>query len=811
MKRKFARVLLVAVMVLSFFFSNFHYVKAAVTYNFSNYKITAGKTTDIREDDEITIRVIFSNNSNDTVKNLTLEMDENSAFQGTDGNTFSVPANQRTDPYNNYVDMKVKYLGTTDKLLFNLIYEENNGTKGTKGQSVTITEAIPSNNQVVPPPPGVDSSKYVPILAISGDNTLPVIPAGSSQTIQIPIKNNSSNTAANVKLVLEPEDKTKNPLLPSLSNLSVTISQIVNRATKNAEFAIKVRPDAAPGVYAFKLNYQFSNQFGDPFTSTDTIYIKVENDNMTARLSVSKVDTSPQQALPGQKLKLTLSIANGGSFDVKDVKMTLGGLKSDGFALDHSTDVRRIAKIAGGGTQKESFDLTVSNAILGGSQPLSVKWEYKDESGTLVTEESQIFIPVNRGQNGAAALVLDNIKAPTATLKPTDKFTVSLSVKNAGKSKAENVKVSVTGDKEIVPTSLSTVIIPELAAGASKPLNFTLSVAPDTVTKNYPIAITVEYDDLRTGTPVKVSLMQYVGVYVEGKSATGEDKKSVPRIIINQYNMDPGSALAGQDFKLSMSFLNTSKTMNVRNVKVTATSDDGIFTVDGSNTFFADSIPINATMEKTLTLRAKPDAEQKMYALTLNFEYEDDKGNPFTTKETVSIAVVQNARLTIGELANVTEAFVGQPIPVSINFYNMGKAILYNLMVSTEGEFQSSNANYYVGNFASGRSDSMETSIIPNAAGELTGEFVFAYEDAAGKSNEIRKPFKIQVNEMPPMEPMPGGEQPPMEGPDANKGKWKTYLYIGVPALLVIGGAVTALVIRKKRRKRKELELDEEI
>ena len=811
MKRKYVGLVLAIIMLISFGLSNVTRAAGEVSFQISKNEIVAGKTTQIKEKDNFTLRLSFSTTSSTQLEDLYLVIDTSKSFYGPTSNVVNVPASQ-LNKATSTVDIPLAYSGSGDELSLTFKYRKVGGETGEAVQSLSIASVIPTDTPVVIPPGTVDSSKYVPRLSVSGSADLPVVQAGTTFQLKLPIKNSASDVARNISVTLEAEDKSKIPFQVGMAGFTQSVEQIKKGETQTVEFALKIKPEAATGTYALKLNYQFNNIFGDPFTSSETIYIKVENNNTTARLSVSKVETSPQQALPGGKVKLTVTLINEGSLPVSDVKMMLAGLKSDGFALDNSTDVRRIAKLAGGGTKQESFNLTVSNAIAGGSQPLSVKWDYKDESGTLVTEESQIFIPVNRGQSGAAALTLDNIKAPTGTLVPTNKFSVTFNVKNAGKAKAENVKVSLTSDKELVPTSLSTIIIPALAPGETKALSFSLSVAPDAVTKNYPVSIAVEYDEMQTGQPVKVSLQQYVGVYVEGKTAgSDEDKKSVPRIIINKYSLDPASVLAGQDFKLALSFLNTSKTMNVRNVKVTAASDDGIFTVDGSNTFFTDSISVNSAMEKTLILRAKPDAEPKMYALTLNFEYEDDKGNPFTTKETVSIPVMQNTRLTVGELTNVMEAYVGQPIPLSVNFYNMGKAILYNLMVTAEGDFQSANASYYVGNFASGRSDSMETSIIPNAAGELTGEFVFAYEDAAGKSNEIRKPFKIQVNEMPPMEPMPGGEQPLPENPGGDKDKWKTYLYIGIPALLVIGGGATALTIRRKRRKRKEMDLDDEI
>ena len=62
-------------------------------------------------------------------------------------------------------------------------------------------------------------------------------------------------------------------------------------------------------------------------------------------------------------------------------------------------------------------------------------------------------------------------------------------------------------------------------------------------------------------------------------------------------------------------------------------------------------------------------------------------GNPFTAKETISTRVLQSPRLVTSDLSMMPETFVGQPVSVYLDFYNMGKSTLYNLMITVEGDF----------------------------------------------------------------------------------------------------------------------------
>jgi hypothetical protein len=221
-------------------------------------------------------------------------------------------------------------------------------------------------------------------------------------------------------------------------------------------------------------------------------------------------------------------------------------------------------------------------------------------------------------------------------------------------------------------------------------------------------------------------------------------------------------------------------------------------------------------------LHVKPDAEQKSYMLTVNFEYEDGKGNPYTAKETMSVRVLQNPRLVTGDLNMMTETFVGQPVSVYLDFYNMGKSTLYNLMISVEGEFDGQGLSYYVGNFEPGRTDFFDAQFSPRNPGQQKGAVLFAFEDANGKKTEIRKEFDLNVMEMqmgPVLDengfPIDGGMMPDMGGipgmPGMPGGPAKTsiWVYIGIGAGVLVVAAVVFIILRKRHLRRKELSLDE--
>jgi hypothetical protein len=132
-------------------------------------------------------------------------------------------------------------------------------------------------------------------------------------------------------------------------------------------------------------------------------------------------------------------------------------------------------------------------------------------------------------------------------------------------------------------------------------------------------------------------------------------------------------------------------------------------------------------------------------------------------------------------------------------------------MIKLEGDFQSQNGSYFVGNFDVGASDHYEASIIPSAPGQLKGAIVISFDDPTGQKSEIRKDFAMNVMEMPAQQPpgMDPGMKPDVPKEGGIKGILRNkFLWIG---LGIIAAAIFAGVIIRKRivKKREDMTLDE--
>lgn len=240
----------------------------------------------------------------------------------------------------------------------------------------------------------------------------------------------------------------------------------------------------------------------------------------------------------------------------------------------------------------------------------------------------------------------------------------------------------------------------------------------------------------------------------------GENVKNKPKLIINNYSLEPAMAKAGQEFTMKLSFYNTNSDYSVRNIKIYLTSDSGAPTVTGqsgsgsvftpvnsSNTFYISRINPEETASKSITMSVIPNATAQNYVMTAHFEYEDRNGNQYTAQELIGIPVVQEARLDSAEVQLGGEMMAGNGTPVDLDFYNTGKDTLTNLMVSVEGNFTADTPKLFIGNFAPGSSEHFNSQITPNEAGPVNGKIVFTYEDSTGKEQRVEKEFTGQAGE----------------------------------------------------------------
>ena len=226
-----------------------------------------------------------------------------------------------------------------------------------------------------------------------------------------------------------------------------------------------------------------------------------------------------------------------------------------------------------------------------------------------------------------------------------------------------------------------------------------------------------------------------------------------------------------------------------------------VFTpVDSSNTFYIANIAPGARVEKEISFTTVPDTAAKTYTVVANFEYEDAKANKYTDTAQIGVPVVQQAKLEVGDVLPQGEFMVGGETPLSIDYYNTGKANLSNVMIKIKGEgLKFDTPSYYKGAFAPGSQDTFMVNVTPDTPGDKKVELVWTFEDSMGVTQEIKKEYEFTVEDIPQMDENDMNNQD-MRGGGGSKLLFKILGGVAVAAA-AIGGA---FFIHKKKKKEDE-------
>ncbi len=644
----------------------------------SNY---SSSKSSISVGDGFTLTMTIENNSDEPLTDLYLIIDTDSFFVRNQGSQITIDPSTLAAGDEVTITLNMVYSGGSGQIP--LIFKYHQASEESEQQvRHTIGMVIEDDEEEEDEEEDTEiTTNKAPIIRIA-DKKTQQIAAGSELKTQLQVKNLSSNSAKEVLMSLSFEDATAP--FTFMGEQSFYLNSIGSQSSKSMELHLKADNTAKAGSYPLNIDYQYINTYGDPFTSSETLYLKVTAGKASPRLVFNPQGGQGLKA--GEPYTLVLEVVNRGGLKAKDINMDLTGLSNEGIVLKSGGSRQYINELAAGSEANVSYEIQPGSKVKDGSFPLTITVSFKDESGTDYSDTQDVFVSVGKGgsMNGA------------------------------------------------------------------------------------------------------------------------------PKIIVSRYQSDPVIVRAGENFILSMDFLNTHGSKTVHNIKVIlnvtdSSSETGsVFApVNASNTFYIDEISPQQAVSRSLELYTIPDASPKTYTIDAALEYDDDEGNEYKTNELIGIPVKQVNRLDVGDIQVYGEGVIGQPLQISCEFYNTGRVTLRNLMVKMEGDFEVDGAAAFIGNLEEGTMEYFDGTIIPGKTGALTGHLIFSYEDQSGEMQTIDKEFTVEVIESGAME-FPEGEVPgDMDGGLVFK-PW----YAVIP-VVVIAAAVYFLIRRRKIKKEEEMIFDD--
>lgn len=571
-----------------------------------------------------------------------------------------------------------------------------------------------------------------------------------------------------------------------------------------------------------KLRYYADNSFTE---QEETIYIRViaPEKNVNPALEISKSPVWSGSIEPSKAFEVPFTIKNTGDSVAKNIKVSLDGLKSGEITLAKGLSTIDITQLEPGQSAPIYFDLKSDAKTPAGSYMLTLKYSFTGDTATSAPKEGtySFSVDVLKFEKAPSTLEFRNISFPTKTLSQNQTTSISFDVFNTGTSSVNDITVSATSQDQtgLASKSISKIVTKSIPSGKSQKYTFEFITTPSADTKNYPVELKISYKDANDEITESTQL---VGVFVKAPKPAdpnAKDESPVPKLIIEEYSFSPEIIEAGTPFTMHLTLYNTNATKSVRNIKIFLTSDAqesvsanqsssqgasstpstaSVFTpVGSSNTFYVAEIKPGKKISKEITLTTVPDTAAKTYTVVANFEYEDAKANKYQATEQIGVPVVQKAKLDIGDVVPQGDFYVGQDNPVTIDYFNTGKASLYNVMVKISGSnLKFDIPSMYKGTFTPGNSEQFTVSVTPEKPGKQKFEVEFTYEDSTGKQSTLSKSYEFDVQDLEPMEPM---DDIPVQS-----GFNKALLLIPIA---VIGVGAGAFIYFKKRKQKKDDDL----
>ena len=620
------------------------------------------------------------------------------------------------------------------------------------------------------------SPAYLSITSIDyvKDNMMP----GQSGNIVFTVKNEGEIRILNSYMILNFKES---GIIPDYTVEKVKIGDLAAGASKNITVNIKLLDSARAGLQEISATLYGKNRKGEeigPFTQSLYVTIKgnvSENKDKSPSLSLTTEDNYGELKR-GEKMTIPVKIKNDGSAAAKSVTISIteGVGPTMGITKDYTSNEMSVGDIAAGKTATVKIPITVSEDVAAGLHEFAFEVKYKDSDGiekTPVTMSMYLEAKPKPEEDKKPDLYnyidIHNVSQSPSSPESGGKVSVSFEITNNGNGAVKNLRVygmslSSSGFEPITNEPYQKV--GDIAAGSSKKTSMVFKVGENITSGTNTLTIGYEYID-ENGDKKSDSASLYI-LNIVGKKDEQSKDVGRPKLIISDYATDNTILKAGETFDFSFSIKNTHQTKAAKNIKITISQLEGIFSpAAGTNIFYVDSIAAGQVSVQTINLKTRADAVTGDYDLMIRLEYEyDDMSDTDREKggvsedNTIKLRATENYRPVIENIYIDAwqGCYVGVPIDMNFEFYNMGKSTLGNVYITVEGDFALANNSQmsYVGAIQGYGQEFINPQVVALVEGDAVGILTVHFEDSNGDEVTLSQEFSQYVQSQ------GGGEDP---------------------------------------------------
>lgn len=296
--------------------------------------------------------------------------------------------------------------------------------------------------------------------------------------------------------------------------------------------------------------------------------------------------------------------------------------------------------------------------------------------------------------------------------------------------------------------------------------------------------------------------------FSDGTQPSEEGKSSQPRLMVTTNSLQGNALEAGSSTVWNVAVQNCSTRQNVENVKITLISESKDIVFEKTSWYFEKTGP-GKTMDLSQNLTVARKASAEPVSVQFQMEYEDGKGNSYTSAEELRLLVKQPQQAQLVNLTFPEQVYASDTEFMSFQVQNTGLPMIYNAKVRLEAKGLFPVQEVFLGNIEGGSSADGEQKVFVGTLdmdaqgnvieeggtkyGDTSGTVIFSYENEQGEVTEQKLEIHTEIQEAETIDLKIEDEKP------KTNQWWVTIIFFVIVALVLV---IIWLYLRMKHYQR---------
>jgi len=320
-------------------------------------------------------------------------------------------------------------------------------------EATTAPTSIPTSTPLPPTPVPGEPTLVIRSYNVSSDTVEP----GDTVIVSMEIVNQGNRVAQGISIVVATggaftaASGQGTVLLPNLGPGGVAYSNIALVASSTAT--------DGPNTVAF--DFAYTDFLGNTYTRTSNVTINVQKFALTSQITVARYTVDPVPALPGEPITVALELNNSGNEDAEQVLLKVNTTETSVLLPGPQGDSFPVGDLAAGDSIELELPMILNPEADAGPQLQTLTLSLI-QAGEAQEVNSGVTIEVGEKRTSEPLFLLQTYTSDPDTLTPGDRFTLALTIVNAGDTEARDVTLTFGGaqprrsDDDATPSAPST-------------------------------------------------------------------------------------------------------------------------------------------------------------------------------------------------------------------------------------------------------------------------------------------------------------------------------------------------------------------